>query len=329
MWEGGMTPMGLKRPGAPLDEPPTQKGKGANGEAFAGEGAATGEVRMATAEQAMAAVQNLDGSMLGGGRISVVADRGSKDGTKISVRGIPDGVEWQVLKEHFGQAGEVKFAAVNKIPFAGPAGTCEGEVRYQTAEELQAAMSTINGSDFGGSTLTVKVDSTSKDGTKCFIYGIPLGTQWQELKDHCAQAGTVAYCNVISNSGDLGEGEIRYDDEAHAQQALSLDGSIVCGAQIKVQLDPARPDKLRIYGLPPRCQWQELKDHFATIGTVAFANVKGGKGGKGGKGDWGGGMDPWNMQMMMNGMSKMGMKGMMMKGMMMKGMWMKGMKGGW
>jgi RNA recognition motif-containing protein len=134
----------------------------------------------------------------------------------------------------------------------------------------------VHGSTFGGAQLTVKADSNSKDGTKCFIHGVPIGTQWQDLKDHCSQAGTVAFCAVKGerdNTGQ-GEGEIRYDDPAHAVEALSLDGSVLCGAVIKVQADSGREDKLRIFGLPARCQWQELKDHFATIGQVAFANVK-------------------------------------------------------
>lgn len=281
--------------------PPLKKGKGAHGgvvprpssaaSAAAATGTATGEVRMATAAASAAAVRSLQGRTLGGGRINVVADKSSKDGTKLNVTGIPDGVEWQALKDLFLEAGEVKFAAVNKIQHIGSAGagTCEGEVRFESADDLQAALSTIHGSTFAGSKITVKADSNSKDGTKCFIYGIPLGTQWQDLKDHCAEAGAVAFCAIKGETGsDLGEGEIRYDDPENAQKALSLDGSVLCGAHIKVVADPGRGDKLRVFGLPARCQWQELKDHFATIGQVAFSAVKppelGGKGFGGGFG---------------------------------------------
>jgi len=238
---------------------------------------ATGEIRMASPGGAAAAALRLHGRVLGGGRISVMVDKSSKDNTKLCVSGIPEGVGWQALKDFFMEAGEVKFANVNETQpqHVDLSGTCEGEVRFETAEELQAALPTLHGSTFAGSKLTVKADSNSQDGTKCIIHGIPLGTQWQELKDHCSRAGAVAFCAVKGESGsDLGEGEIRYDDPAHAVQALSLDGSVLCGAVIKVQADPSREDKLRIFGLPDRCQWQELKDHFATIGVVAFANVK-------------------------------------------------------
>ena len=77
----------------------------------------------------------------------------------------------------------MKFAAVNKTQYMGPSGTCEGEVRFESAEGLQAALSTLHGSTFAGSKLIVNADSNSQDGTKCIIHGLPLGTQWQDLKD--------------------------------------------------------------------------------------------------------------------------------------------------
>merc|ERR1712113_550494 len=56
--------------------------------------------------------------------------------------------------------------------------------------------------------------------------------------------------------------------------------------------DPSSSDcsKVIVWNIPPGIEWQDLKDHFSTIGSVAHSNVKpmggckGGKGIKGGKG---------------------------------------------
>jgi len=290
-------------------------------------------------------------------------------------------VEWQALKDLFLEAGEVKFAAVNKIQHIGSAGagTCEGEVRFESADDLQAALSTIHGSTFAGSKLTVKADSNSKDGTKCFIYGIPLGTQWQDLKDHCAEAGAVAFSAVkppeLGGKGfgggfggfDMGKGcgggfaggnmgEVRFDDPSLVQDAVdALNGSDLGGSVITVRIDQTSKDgsKVIVTGIPPGLDWQQLKDHFASVGPVAFASVNkgGGKGcmvpggGKGGlvpdpfsmmggmmcapnqgmKG-MGGGMGMQNM--MQNMMQSMGGKGQMLM-MMQNMMMMKGKGKGW
>merc|ERR1712032_243992 len=118
-----------------------------------------------------------------------------------------------------------------------------------------------------------------KDGTKLQVLGVPHEMEWQELKDLFAQAGTVAFADVNDGklpSGVKLEGEVRYDDPAHTQQALtSLNGSFIGGTQIFLQIDAKSTDgsKLIVHGLTPGIGWQELKDHFAPIGTVAFAQI--------------------------------------------------------
>merc|ERR1740121_2347437 len=91
-------------------------------------------------------------------------------------------------------------------------------------------------------------------------------------------------------------GEIRYDDASHAHIAIqSLNGSPFGDSTISVQYDQSSKDgtKLMVTGMPPGTKWQELKDHFKAIGTVAYAGFKtssedsGGWGG-GGYGKWGG-----------------------------------------
>merc|ERR1739845_255288 len=102
-------------------------------------------------------------------------------------------------------------------------------------------------------------------------------------------AGSMMGGGMMGDAELLGTavGEVRYDIPLCAQVAIqNLNGSFLDGAQISVWADPVSQDgsKLIIQGLSPTTQWQELKDHFATCGQVAFANVKGGVGKGKGKG---------------------------------------------
>merc|ERR1712190_311597 len=93
--------------------------------------------------------------------------------------------------------------------------------------------------------------------------------------------------------------EVRYDDPMHAQQAIEkLNGSILGGVPIGVRMHGMKNPqltKLLVTGLPKHTHWIMLKNHFNTIGTVAFANVlDGSEKGKGGcgKGFGGGNLPP-------------------------------------
>jgi len=86
-----------------------------------------------------------------------------------------------------------------------------GEVRYDNPEHAQHAMSLLNGSTVGGAVIEVKQDMTSKDGTKLLVTGLPVGLDWQELKDHFGCVGTVAFCDV-KQVGAKGKGKSVADD---------------------------------------------------------------------------------------------------------------------
>lgn len=64
---------------------------------------------------------------------------------KVRVIGLPDGVKWQELKDHFKQVGTVEFSNVNKLS----PGNCEGEVRFTTAGMAKKAIAQLNGSMIG------------------------------------------------------------------------------------------------------------------------------------------------------------------------------------
>lgn len=163
----------------------------------------TGEVRFDTPEQAQQAMEVLQSTSIGGlGSISITVDTNSKDNTKLLVTEIPSGVTWQELKAHFMQAaGKVAYANVTPN-FAGGMATHMGEVRYDDPTHTAQALEQLNGSELRGGTLRLNFAPGSADQSKLQVHGIPWGTGWQELKDHFAQIGQVAFANVFGPKGN-------------------------------------------------------------------------------------------------------------------------------
>ncbi|CAK0819947.1 unnamed protein product, partial [Prorocentrum cordatum] len=144
----------------------------------------------------------------------------------------------------------------------------------------------------------------SKDATKLQVTGIQAGASWQDLKDHFRSCGNVISADTTPFvPGEQITGEVRFMDPQQTMQALTtLNGSFLGTSQIFLTLDHGSTDqsKLNVTGISPTTSWQDLKDHFAQIGQVAFADVhrskgagKGAKGpvfgAKGAAGAWGGG----------------------------------------
>jgi len=142
-----------------------------------------GEVRFSNPAAAQAALRELDGSVLLGSQIAVTLDARSHDGTKLLISNLPAGLEWQELKGHFAQCGDVAFAGV-----FGP-----GEVWMATAEEAAQAVAQMNGAGIDGQEISVRIDENSPDGRKLIVEQLPPSVQWQELKDLFRATGNVAH----------------------------------------------------------------------------------------------------------------------------------------
>merc|ERR1719235_1968015 len=72
---------------------------------------------------------------------------------KVWVGNLPESLGWKEMKEHFDQAGKTKWVESWKKG----AGAGSGGVAYSNAEDAQKAISTFNGSVFGGQTIQVDV----------------------------------------------------------------------------------------------------------------------------------------------------------------------------
>jgi len=154
------------------------------------------------------------------------------------------------------------------------------EVRFDDPAACQQAIAMLNNTDLGGNNINVQLDMKSQDQTRLIASNLHPALEWQEVKDYFSQAGRVAFVEVHGQKkhGPKLTGEIRYDTSQHAHAALQiLQGSTMeGGGQIQIDMDPSSKDrtKLLVSNLPPGTGWQDLKDHFAQIGSpVAYAGI--------------------------------------------------------
>eukprot|EP00930_Biecheleria_cincta_P033239 TRINITY_DN23011_c0_g1_i1.p1 TRINITY_DN23011_c0_g1~~TRINITY_DN23011_c0_g1_i1.p1 ORF type:complete len:635 (-),score=125.90 TRINITY_DN23011_c0_g1_i1:97-2001(-) len=249
-----------------------------------------GEVRFEDPADAQEAISRFDGTFVGRSQVTVEIDRSSQDGAKVAVHGLQPNFKWQELKDIFQEVGRVAYAGMRSSSRGGPspmlstardaapsrsakprirssAGS-SGEIRYADVASTQAALQTLNGANFKDSAIELQEDPKSQDGSKIMVTNLPVGIEWQELKEFFAQCGEVAYAGII------GPGEVRMSTADEAEEAVDrLNGSVMDGHTISVELDPNSVDrtKLIVDYLPPTVQWQELKDLFQSVGKVMYA----------------------------------------------------------
>jgi len=246
-----------------------------------------GEVRYDDASLAQVAVASFNGSMLGGAEIEVKLDMNSQDGSKVVVKGIPPGLDWQELKDHFGTIGRVAFCDVKggkgkgkggKGGFGGGGGGfggcfgggfgggCGGGFGGFGGGGGKGNVLAALGQLLGGMNMNQSMQGCGKAGGKA-LGGCGKAQQF----------GGGMMGGFGKGGGKSGIGEVRYDMPMLAQLAVPmLNGSTLNGGRITVTLDHASKDgsKLKVTGIRPGTGWQDLKDHFAAIGQVAFADIK-------------------------------------------------------
>ncbi|KAG2382677.1 hypothetical protein C9374_005257 [Naegleria lovaniensis] len=74
---------------------------------------------------------------------------------RVFVSNIPFTTQWQALKNHFSQVGAVKFVKLfEDRETKKPRGT--GVVTFESAESVQKAIETLNGSELEGRNIVVR-----------------------------------------------------------------------------------------------------------------------------------------------------------------------------
>jgi len=247
-------------------------------DASSGGESVTAEVRFDDASHALQALQLLNGSSIAGGQIEVTADANSKDGTKLRISGIPAGVQWQEVKDHFAQCGPVGFVAVHDKN--GGNGNAKSGMN-QMAMMANAMMGgggqmlpngmmmmpngVIVAGMKGGMTGGMKGGKGGMGGMMGGMGGMMGG-----------MGGMMGGMGGMMGGGGAKSGEVRYENPMHAQMAVAmLNGSQLGSGMINVAIDANSPDgsKVSVSNIAADVNWQSMKDHFKQLGNVAFAKV--------------------------------------------------------
>jgi len=88
---------------------------------------------------------------------------------------------------------------------------------------------------------TAPKNNAPEEPRMIWVGNIPWKANWQMLKDHMKQVGTVEFCEVLSTVGEKGKPKskgsamVRFSTEAEAQNAIAmLNGSVILDRQINV-----------------------------------------------------------------------------------------------
>jgi len=139
---------------------------------------------------------------------------------------------------------------------------------------------------------------------RCYVNNLAWNTTWQDLKDHFGQVGKVIYTFIMEDESgrSKGCGIVEFETSFDAARAITkLNSSTLGGRPIAIRED--REDRDLKQGgagltfVTPSCNhandrcrvakrvyvsnlswgttWQELKDHFRSVGTTVHASILG------------------------------------------------------
>lgn len=239
-----------------------------------------GLVTYATAEGAANAIEQLHDSELNGRKIFVREDResgqggprppkrsnygsrpsnstfaGAAAGPRVYVGNLAWSVKWQDLKDHMKAAGNVVHADVMEESSGRSRGY--GLVEYETQDEAQVAIDTLNNSELQGRPIFVREDREASGGSskrirdeeyghdssstnKVFVGNLTFDTTEKDLSEHFGFYGTLTSVEVVvgSNGRSRGYGLVSFDTHEEAEGAIAnLNQSNFKGRQLDVRFD--------------------------------------------------------------------------------------------
>ncbi|CAL8464736.1 g4271 [Coccomyxa elongata] len=173
-------------------------------------------------------------------------------GKRVYVNNLSHDTTWQILKDHFRQAGNVVHAAVLTYE-DGQSKGC-GIVEFQTSNDALRAISLLSNSTLDGNTIYVREDREDNavrgrsprggersgggrgrggggdrdrgggtaDGTKIVVHGLPWSVEWQDLKDLAKQYGDAIKADIArrSDGKSRGFGTVVFKTAEDAQNAI-------------------------------------------------------------------------------------------------------------
>uniref|UniRef100_A0A7S2CEZ7 RRM domain-containing protein n=1 Tax=Alexandrium andersonii TaxID=327968 RepID=A0A7S2CEZ7_9DINO len=183
-------------------------------------------------------------------------ENGSKDVENGSKDWLPDeprmvyvgnlawSVKWQDLKDHMKQAGTVEFARILTVD-GSDWGRSRGiaYVRYSTEDEAKAAVATLNQTELSGRAINVDVWTGGKPGPGGKFGGKGFGG---------GKGGAKGLGGFKGGFGFWGKG---FGGKGSAKVYGEFNQMVYVG------------------NLPYKAEWQELKDHMKSVGTVEFVKI--------------------------------------------------------
>lgn len=168
---------------------------------------------------------------------------------KVWVGGIPEGVTWKELQAHFEQVGKARWAELL------PKGI--GCVAYRTAEEVAAAIETLNGTELGGQIIEVDVwqgkptgKGKGKSGGGAYTSSTATGAVapvWKPLFQKPPVAATKGL--VPSKGKDKGKGK--------PNPLRGIDAA----------------NKVWVGNLQANASWKALEEHFMQVGVPTWVEL--------------------------------------------------------
>jgi len=227
-----------------------------------------GIVRFANARDAAAAIRRFDRQEFQGRELEIRYDRAGTSegrsgtsgptGAQLWVGNLSFDTSWQDLKDHFRQCGHVEHA---DIPEKDGRKRGYGLVRFSNAQDADAAVRRLDGTDLQGRRLEVRYDRNdddqkeqqrrgsadgdrsggggSTDARQVWVGNLSFDTCWQDLKDHFRQCGRVERAEVPEKDGrKRGYGLVEFSSSKDANSAVRrLDGTEFQGRKLEVRLD--------------------------------------------------------------------------------------------
>lgn len=171
----------------------------------------------------------------------------AEETTRIFVGGLAYSTNWQSLKDHFTQVGEVEFASV-MLKQDGSSKGC-GMINYRTPEEAMRAVEVLHESELDGRNIMVRLDVAGGDKAKPTMAPVQ---------------------GVARGGGPLPRGELELRSAAwEARQSAAAAGF----QEPSHSLPPDQIKRVFVGSLAFATTWRGLKDHFKPAGEIEFASV--------------------------------------------------------
>eukprot|EP00929_Paragymnodinium_shiwhaense_P028204 TRINITY_DN16401_c0_g1_i1.p1 TRINITY_DN16401_c0_g1~~TRINITY_DN16401_c0_g1_i1.p1 ORF type:complete len:1311 (-),score=236.74 TRINITY_DN16401_c0_g1_i1:72-4004(-) len=271
-----------------------------------------GEIRYELAEDALRAVQELEGSTFMGSELSVTLDaEDDRFLSRLLIENIPPKATYQKLREHFMNFGNVAFARIyasedeyKEAQTRLAEGMKVGEVCFEAQGDALRALQMLEGRALLGVQLVLREDPSDDKQQWLLVENLVHQVTWQGLKAHFLDVGKVAYTRVGRSFEELAEvrkqfvvanrgtyspgfgttgeggfgkvGEVCFEGAgAAARAADALAGSSLLGQEIQLRVDSSSDAQnwLFVENLPVNATYKHLREHFSEIGRVAYARV--------------------------------------------------------